>query len=184
MDFNLQDKFCDVEELRNSWEPFCTPDELITLFGTLFNINYATLTPNFPKSNNLEDDDDVEEMLLNDTNNEPGIELVNNNHIKIKISLIQIMHYNINHGRKKTPLHIMNVSAIYEKCKSRELITAFNRAGLCVSYKEIQKHRNNLAKLAILNSKSNGVPIPSHFVPNEFTLGALDNFDHSDKNSF
>ena len=64
MDFNLQDKFCDVEELRNSWEPFCTPDELITLFGTLFNINYATLTPNFPKSNNLEDDDDVEEMLF------------------------------------------------------------------------------------------------------------------------
>ena len=120
----------------------------------------------------MEDDDDVEEMLLNDTNNEPGIELVNNNHIKIKISLIQIMHYNINHGRKKTPLHIMNVSAIYEKCKSRELITAFNRAGLCVSYKEIQKHRNNLAKLAILNSKSNGIPIPTYFVPNGFTLGA------------
>ena len=101
-----------------------------------FNSNYATLKPNFPKSNNLEDDDDVEEMLLNDTNNEPDIEQVNNNHIKIKIlSLIQIMHYNINHGRKKTPLHIMNASAIYEKCKSRELITSFNRAGLCVSYK-------------------------------------------------
>ena len=78
-------------------------------------------------------------------------------------------------------MHMMN--AIYEKCKSRELITAFNRAGLCVSYKEIQKHRNNFAKLAILNSKLNGVPIPSHFVPNEFTSGALDNFDHSDKNS-
>ena len=67
----------------------------------------------------MEDDDDVEEMLLNDTNNEPGIELVNNNHIKIKISLIQIMHYNINYGRKKTPLHTMNASAIYKKCKSR-----------------------------------------------------------------
>ena len=184
MDFNLQDKFCDAEDLRNPRERFCIPDELITLFGTLSNINYATLKSNFPKSNKLEDYVDVEEILLNDTNNEPDIEQVNINHIKIKIlSLIQIMHYNINHGRKKTPLHMMNVSAIYEKCKSRELITAFNRAGLCVSYKEIQKHRNNFAKLAILNSKSNGVPIPSHFVPNEFTSGALDNFDHSDKNS-
>ena len=93
------------------------------------------------------------------------------------------MHYNINHERKKTSLHIMNASAFYEKCKSRELIISFNRAGLCVGYKEIEKHRNNLAKLAILNCKSNGVPIPSHFVPNEFTLRALDNFDHGDKNS-
>ena len=97
MDFNLQDKCCDAQDLRNSWEQFCIPDELITFFGTLFNINYGTLKPNFLKSNILEDDDDVEEMFLNDTNNEPDIEQVNNNHIKIKIlSLIQIMHYNIN----------------------------------------------------------------------------------------
>ena len=41
-------------------------------------------------------------FLLNDTNNEPDIEQVNNNHIKIKIlSLMQIMQYNINNGRKK-----------------------------------------------------------------------------------
>ena len=34
----------------------------------------------------------------------------------------------------------MNASAIYEKCKSCELITSFNRASLlCVSYKEIKK---------------------------------------------
>ena len=65
----------------------------------------------------------------------------------------------------------------------KELITSFNQAGLCVSYKEIKKHRNSSAELAILNSKSNGVPIPSHFVPNEFTLRALDNSDHGDKNS-
>ena len=58
MDFNLQDKFCDAEDLRNLREQFCISDELITFFGT-FNINYATLKPNFPKSNNLEDDDDV-----------------------------------------------------------------------------------------------------------------------------
>ena len=59
MEFNLHGKFCDTEDLRNSWETFCILDELITFFGTLFNINYATLKPIFPKSNNLEDDDDV-----------------------------------------------------------------------------------------------------------------------------
>ena len=87
IDFNLQDKFCDAEDLRNPRERFCIPDELITLFGTLFNINYATLKSNFPKSNKFEDYVDVEEMLLNDTNNEPDIEQVNNNHIKIKYYL-------------------------------------------------------------------------------------------------
>ena len=41
-------------------------------------------------------------FLLNDTNNEPDIEQVNNNHTKIKIlSLIQIMHYSNDRGRKK-----------------------------------------------------------------------------------
>ena len=97
------------------------PDELIMFFGTLFNSYNTTLKPNFPKSNNLEDDDDVEEMLLNDTNNKPNIKQVNNNDI-IKISVIQIMHYNTNHRRIKTPLHIMNASAIYDKCQSCELI--------------------------------------------------------------
>ena len=102
MDFNLQDKFCDPKDLRKSQEQFCIPDELKTFFGTLFNINYATLKPHFPKSSNLGDDDDLKVMLLNDTNNEPDIEQVNNDHIKIKtLSLIQIMHYNINHRRKK-----------------------------------------------------------------------------------
>ena len=92
MGFNLQEKFCDAKDLRNSQEQYCIPDELITFFGTLFNINYATLKPHFPKSNNLEDDDDLEEMLLNDTNNEPDVEQVNNDHIKIKtLSLIQII---------------------------------------------------------------------------------------------
>ena len=38
-------------------------------------------------------------------------------------------------------------------------------------------------KLAISNSGSNRFSIPSHFVPNEFTLRALDNFNHSDKSS-
>ena len=98
------------------------PDELIMFFGTLFNSYNTTLKPNFPKSNNLEDDDDVEEMLLNDTNNKPNIKQINNNDIIIKISVIQIMHYNTNHRRIKTPLHIMNASAIYDKCQSCELI--------------------------------------------------------------
>ena len=42
---------------------------------------------------------------------------------------------------------------------------------------------SNLAKLAILKSNENSIPMPNHFVGSEFTFAAVDNFDHSDKNS-
>lgn len=83
---------------------------------------------------------------------------------------------------EKIPLGIMNANIIYEKCKSRGLTTSFNGAGLRISYKEIKKHRKNLAKSATSNSKSNGVPMQT-ILSNEFSLGALDNYDHSDKNN-
>ena len=77
----------------------------------------------------------------------------------------------------------MNANAIYEKCKNRELITSFNRVGVSVSYKDIRQHRSNLAKLAILKSNANSIPMLNHFVGSEFTLAAVDNFDQSDKNN-
>ena len=52
-----------------------------------------------------------------------------------------------------------------------------------MSYIETKQHRNNLAKLTILNSESYGIPIPTHFSSTQFTLAAMDNFDHLDKNS-
>ena len=77
----------------------------------------------------------------------------------------------------------MNSSAIYEKCKSQKLLTSFNCLGLCTSYKEKKFHRNDLAKLAISRSNDTGIPIPTHFSKIQFTIAAMDNFDHSDFNS-
>ena len=74
----------------------------------------------------------------------------------------------------------MNSSAIYEKCKSRELLTSFNRLGLCTSHKEPKLHRNNLAKLAISRRSDTGIPLPTHFSKRQLIIAAMDNFDHSD----
>ena len=78
----------------------------------------------------------------------------------------------------------MNAVEIYQRCKSRECITSFNRRGLCMSYASIKKHRSDLAKFAIANSSEFGLPIPSHFLPSTFTISAFDSFDHVDKNTF
>ena len=96
--------------------------------------------------------------------------------LKIKY-LFQIRFYHVTHVRKKTPLHLITAH-----CKSRELITAFNKQSCCVSYNVMKLHRADLAKYHILSS-SDGVPLPSNCSPTSFTIGAFDNFDHTDKNS-
>ena len=72
---------------------------------------------------------------------------------------------------------------MYDVCKSRELITALNRIGTCVSYNEIKRTRSSLAQYTLHQSEKVGVPIPSHFVSDSFTSAAFDNFDHRDRSS-
>lgn len=69
--------------------------------------------------------------------------------------------------------------SIYEKCKGKQLITGMNKAGLSVSYNELMKARRNLAQFTI-NSCSNYPAFPSHFTGSNFTVGAMDNFDHEE----
>ena len=72
---------------------------------------------------------------------------------------------------------------IYDKCKSRELITSLNRIGACISYNEIQRERKSLAHYTFKREEDWGVPILSHFVKENFTVAALNNFDHTDSSS-
>ena len=181
IDFGLNERFCDAEDLKESWEKTLMPDELITFLSTSFNVNPATLRPNYHDDDisldeDLETNDDID-IQYDEINRPQKLQTV-----KI-MSLFQIMCYNLHRGRMKTPLHVMNAHAIYEKCKSRELITSFNRTGICVSYKQLKNDRTDLAKYAVIASGNHGIPIPSRFSTKEFTLTAMDNFDHPDKTS-
>ena len=69
----------------------------------------------------------------------------------------------------------MTAHAVYDVCKSRELITALNRIETCVSYNEIKCTRSSLAQYALHQSENVGVPIPSHFVSDSFTIASFDN---------
>ena len=168
----------------------------MAFFSSLFNINSAKLHPDYPKhidtyKTNTETEDDYNEYIDEcgeDNTNSSCYARVENENIEtpnflLKIKFIfQILCDTIYRGKMKTPLHI-NSSAIYVKSKSRELLTCFNRLGLCMSYKETKQLKKHLAKLAIFNSESHGIPLPTHFSPTQFTLAAMDNFDHFDANS-
>ena len=80
-------------------------------------------------------------------------------------------------------MHILNAHAVYEHCRSRELITAFNRQGCSVSYKIMKPMSADIAKYTILKSKDDQVPLRSHFSKSSFTIAAFDNFDNADRNS-
>ena len=164
LDFGLNDKFGDAQDLRSSWTKSKIPDVFVNFFSTLFNVDPKSLA-----ECNIRENED-EEL-------EQGKHSQNWN-LKAQ-TLLQIMHYNMYRGARKTPLHMMIGESIHEKCKSKTLITSFNHAGLSVSYPEVIRHHHNLAQYVIRQSPSE-VPIPSHFKTDSYTIGAFDNFDHEE----
>ena len=145
------------------------PLELIYFFSHLFNIPQSYSCNHQVNAYDIEDDDDTPALTKRKV-------------MKIK-SLYQILYCNLHGGKEKTPLHLFTGHSVYKKCKSREVLTSLNKVGVTVSYNEVQRARNDLARFTYFQSKNDGVPIPSHFSKDEFTIGAFDNFDHSDRSS-
>ena len=85
------------------------------------------------------------------------------------------MHYLIHDGKKVPPLQVMLAHSVYNRCKSKEILTQMNRFGFSVSYPQLMKFR--------YQSNNELVPIPSQLNREKFTIGAFDNFDHKDVSS-
>ena len=169
VDFGLQDKLCNSEELKLPLRRVKILREVMIFFSELFNIKKTMLLKDYYNEHDEIDKTETDE-----------------NHVikSMRIgSLFQIMFYNLHNGNKRTPLRVMNAVEINERSKSRELIISFNRKGLWISYASMKRHCNNLAKFAIANSSEFGLSIPSHFSPSAFTISAFDNFDYVDKNT-
>lgn len=168
VDFGLQDKFCDSENLETSWTGTKIPDALLTFFSSLFGVRKALLMQTEPC---LIDEEQGEEE-------ESGVA----GNIRLH-SIFQILYYHLHNGSKKTPLHVLTGHNVYDRCKSKELITSLNRIGVSTSYDDVLRSRGLLSSYVTKESKDQGVPMPSHFLPSRFTVGALDNFDFEDKSS-
>ena len=160
VDFNLDDSFCDASDLEDSWNEMVMPDPVARFFSSLFKVDYDVLKLK------------ASEMQSHDQH-------ISKTRIRQILALFQIMYYDLHNGRKKTPMHVMNSEIIHDTCKSSTLVTAYNHLGLGQSYEELQRHHNDMATF-IVKDNDNNVPLPSHFDPDEFTTGALDNFDHEE----
>ena len=172
-EFDLKDKYCDAQELNHSWKDMVLPAGLGAFFSVLYNVNQTKL---LAETITNCDDSTEKESEVNDS-------VAEDRKITKLKALYQIMYYKVYNGRRRTPLHLMAAHNIYDKCKSRELIKSLNRTGVCISYNEIQRERKSLAHYTFKQEEDWGVPIPSHFVKENFTAAALDNFDYTDGSS-
>ena len=122
VDFGLQDSFCDKIDLMESLLKTKLPESLITFLCAFLKMNKADFI-NFSE----------EKMeFLDDEPNESSTD--NDDHVDQKLgtpkkmlkaqSLFQVMHYMVNNGKRKSPLPVMISHTIYNKCKSREIITS------------------------------------------------------------
>ena len=93
------------------------------------------------------------------------------------LSTFQFMFYNVHQGHKRTPFHVMNSVAIHDTCKSKTLISGFNKFGLCISYDELMRIHHDIATYTA-QSAENDMQLPSSLDVNRFTMAAFDNFDH------
>ncbi len=163
-DFDLQDRFCDANDLRKAMNSITIPDDVSLFLSTLLNVESSDI---------LQGEEDNE-----DTESEAESHTLTSKERKL-LSLYQIMYYIIHNGKKRTPLHIMNAESIHTACRSRTLITKMNRYGLAVSYNEICRYEDDMASYLVESAKER-VPLPSHFDPSSTTMGAFDNFDHEE----
>ena len=72
---------------------------------------------------------------------------------------------------------------MYARDRSKNLMTAFNRIGVCASYAFIRFLRQLLAAYTIMCSDESNVPIPSNLNREYFTMGGTDSSNYHDRSS-
>ena len=184
VDFGLTDKFCDAEQLKESWEKTQMPDGLLTFFSALFEIPKADMSQIEAIIEEAQADDSNEENC-DDTENDSNDE---NSHKAFKTHtalhcLFQMMTYQIHKGHQKTPMHAMVGQSVYAKTRSKVLLTLLQHLGMSTGYSEVRRSRKLLSSYAVHASGVDETPIPSHFNKSDFCIGAMDNSDYADNSS-
>ncbi|KAJ8668266.1 hypothetical protein QAD02_009929 [Eretmocerus hayati] len=157
MNFDLDDRFCDVTDLRIAMDESTIPEPFKTLFSKLFNFDIAEAENQ--KSTDWDGPIDSKRIKL----------------LRMKC-LTQMMYYMKTGGQHKTPLHTLIGVSIYDGTKSKAVITLLNRLGLSISYDEILRIKTRMAFFA-LKCWISRVPLPSHFNRHAYVSAALDNYD-------
>ena len=89
-------------------------------------------------------------------------------------------HYILTDGNEPTPFYITVAQAVHSLTRSKELVTALNRHGVCVSYNTVKCIDVDLAEKVITIAGGSRVPLPCVFEARSPLNRALDNFDRNE----
>ena len=120
------------------------PDVLLTFFSTLLNLRLRNLLQGIDEGScaNMDDENGNDDTDQTDMDERMESFFENQNFTEIH-AVFQMLFYFFHRRQKKTPLAMMTGQNVYDKCKSRELITALNKIGVSTSYNEVLKSRKN-----------------------------------------
>ena len=153
----LEETFCDANDISDTWYHKKIPEVILEFLCVLLNVDHKG--------------------FYNDVESNPKISIPKQRKI---IALYQIIFYDVNNGKKKTPLHVLNAEMIHDACRSKTLVTNFNHYGLGISYPELLQYHAGMASYVLRQKCDNLVHLPSHFHSNIHTTVAFDNFDHNE----
>ena len=94
--------------------------------------------------------------------------------------VFQILHYMISGGKEPTPFHVMIAEGIHSLTRSKELVTALNRHGICVGYNTVKRIDVDIAEQIISTAGDNRIPLPPVLESSSPLNGAMDNFDRNE----
>ena len=98
-------------------------------------------------------------------------------------SLFQILFFIVHNDLKPTPMHVNLVQTIHNLTRSKELIEILNTLGFCFGYKKMKNIDFAIAKrITSLLGPNDRVPLAPVFTPVHPISGAMDNFDHIERN--
>ena len=198
-DFDLEDSFCDAQDLKTALCRIDIPEPILMFFGHLFNFSpdsykkasqgvmkedrTASACPvscdddsNDTDGDDGEDEDDVYKKKLADG------ELSVQRCKKIQ-SIFQTIYYVHHQGRRRTPIHIMNAVSVHALGRGGKLMTkSLNREGISMSYDELRRYQCDMARISAQHNRDR-MGLPHHFDPGQFTSCAIDNWDHEGENA-
>ena len=143
-----ENSFCDANQLKEFLKETKILDFCLSFFAALFNVSSTKQM----RSEVISSIDSFifENCLVKQGNEEETQDSLLMNRTK---SLFQILFYHVT-KRRNNPLHppslhVMKAYTICKCCRSRELITSFNRQSICI--------------FTVFHSSECQVPLPRHF---------------------
>ena len=145
VNFWLENSFYDAHQLKQSWKEITFLDALLYFFTALFNVSSTKLMRS--KTASGINDCIFEECLVEKENEEE----TQHSPLMTRTKSLFLGWCTIMSLKEKQPSPplVMNTHAIYQHCKSCELIVSFSRQSTCISYKTIKKLRKDLEKYSL-----------------------------------